>query len=326
MRLRWTLIAILLVCAIPAARANGAMGLALEMFGYEYWWPYVAVMVVLEAWMIGRKLGDGWPKALGYSLIANCLTGFCCGSNCLLGVAMHSAIVGSSLNPDPFLNAIALFTGFGLVSAFLESVVWRIRRPNVTDWCVIRRSLIAHAVGVPVALTILLIPARPYKGLEITTNRARQTFLRLVLKEYVTTARNENALPRISNAEELATRFGSEIYGRPEPDAFAAAYRADFLRLDFGEAKRLPYEWNSRVNGLSIDGNHFWGSDPRWIWLMRSREGPACVGVELNLNGGELRSFGAFGYAFRFPGEQRLPELTKEELDKEAEETLKAYH
>jgi len=42
------------------ASANGAMGLALEMFDYRTWTVYVVVTIVLEAWIIGVKAGFGW--------------------------------------------------------------------------------------------------------------------------------------------------------------------------------------------------------------------------------------------------------------------------
>ncbi len=103
------------------ASANGAMGLALEMFDYAYWWPYVIATVILEAWMIGRGLGDRWPKALGISLVANLITAMCCPQLCVVG--MHQAFVGSPSNPDPFLNALFLFAWFGVVSALVESVI-----------------------------------------------------------------------------------------------------------------------------------------------------------------------------------------------------------
>ena len=55
------LCAVLAIGALTCmASANGAMGLALEMFDYRTWTVYVVVTIVLEAWIIGVKAGFGW--------------------------------------------------------------------------------------------------------------------------------------------------------------------------------------------------------------------------------------------------------------------------
>ena len=63
------------VACIAACRANGAMGLALELWDPTNWVFYVGATVALEAWLIGRWLKFGWAKSVGVSVLANAFTG-----------------------------------------------------------------------------------------------------------------------------------------------------------------------------------------------------------------------------------------------------------
>ena len=286
--LRPFLIFVLIAGMAASAYANSSMGLALEMFDYAYWGPYVLAMIVLEAWIIGRKLGDRWYKAFGISLVANAFTAGCCCPMCCS--SFHGSLVGSGENPNPFLNGVALFTIFGVVSATLEAVFWAIRREGVTAWFIWRQSFLAHVIGVPVALLILLIPNRPYKGLEATTNGSRSRELQVALKRYGMDA-SDKGLARISGVPELIQRFEAGKGTSPDPDAWTAAYRANMHRFDFGEAKREPYEWNSRLAGLRLINSSSGNQEDAPVWLLRYKDGSGFGGYALSLASGSVSAF-----------------------------------
>jgi hypothetical protein len=151
--------------------ANGAMGLGLEMFQFDYWLVYVVVTVLFEAWWIGRRIGLSWPGSLAISVFANAITALVCPF--LLTPALHGTFVGTTLDPNPFGNALALFLGFGLISALLETVIWKPTSKVSNSGGLLWRSLTAHLIGVFMSLAILLIPAQPYRGLEYTSARWR---------------------------------------------------------------------------------------------------------------------------------------------------------
>jgi len=45
---------LLAICCLPvSAHANGAMGLGLELWDLNYWFAYVAAIIVAEAWLTG---------------------------------------------------------------------------------------------------------------------------------------------------------------------------------------------------------------------------------------------------------------------------------
>jgi hypothetical protein len=245
----------------------------------------VVATVVLEAWMIGRKLGDGWPKALCISLVANLITASCCPQ--LFAVGMHQAFVGTIANPDPFLNALFLFTSFGFISALIESVIWRLRRKGPTDWQIVKSSLLAHAAGVPLALVILLIPSRPYVGLEATAGGARRLDLYVALSAYAKAAAGDpKGLPAVTDATDLLKQYG-------EHSNWASAYVPDFHRFDFGEAKRIPYEWNQRAAGVLIVPDSQPSEDLPMLWLVRAKEGGLYRGYSLDTASGQVSRFTA---------------------------------
>ena len=150
--------------------ANGAMGLGLEQWDPGIWLTYVAVMIVYEAWAIGRWLRFGWWASLAISLGANALTGVCCGLGGLAAPFLHTPFVGSIANPNPLLGSVALLAVFALPSALVETAVWatiakRLFEP-LGKPSLLSRVLLVHAIGVPLGLAVLILPARPYLGTE----------------------------------------------------------------------------------------------------------------------------------------------------------------
>ena len=157
--------AVVLGLLLPtAARANGAMGLALAIFAWTPWFCYVVVTIVFEAIALGRWLRVPLGRALLVSLGANFVTAVIGGSISGILCALFG-FYGERLNPNPFGQSLLLFTVFGIVSAIIEAYCW-MRATSFRRSAVVLPSLIVHLLGVLTGLAILLVPARPYRGLE----------------------------------------------------------------------------------------------------------------------------------------------------------------
>lgn len=263
------------------------MGLALEMFELRLWFVYVAATVVLEAWWIGVRAGRGWPAAVGISFLANFFTAMFCPQLCAVG--LHTAFVGTTANPNPFLNAVALFCGFGLISAMVESIFWRVfsRREDIRweDKPILRRSLAAHAIGVPLALAILLIPPYPYVGLQSFAEGRRNMMLRDSLKRLSNDIMAEGQVPKIGSISELLELYPPEN-GAPE-DRWTAAYQPLFGRFSFGDDRAHPLLWNTAVEGKTLD---FYSTKDSTIWLVRTADGKdPWWQYDLDLRTGQIR-------------------------------------
>lgn len=272
-----------LVCLLlpTAASANGAMSLALTTFAWEPWLAYVVVTIVFEAAALGKWLHIPFARALKYSLGANFLTavlgGFLSGFICaLLG------FYGGRLNPNPFGQALLLFTLFGSLSALIEAYVWREAlltargkesRPEgaapVRTMNVIGRCLAVHLVGVPLGMAVLLVPSRPYPGLESQVYSARLDYLerdevKKSLQDYINA---HKSLPPVHSYGELLQLLKPNLgHFANDPDLWAAAYLPEYHRFDVTERKRQRIEWNDRAAGVKV----FDGTE-NTLWLLRSR-------------------------------------------------------
>ncbi|MBV9852080.1 MAG: hypothetical protein JO250_20635 [Armatimonadetes bacterium] len=290
---------------MPApASANGAMGLALATFDWGPWLAYVAVTVAFEAAAMGWWLRIPPARALGCSLKANTVTALIRGL--FSGIACaFLGFYGNQLNPDPFGRSLLLFTGFGVLSALAEARFWGKaanwgKGGNASPgqeataggptpprpWHVVSRCLAVHLAGVPVGLAVLLIPSRPYPGLEAQVYATRVYYLedsdlRRALREYVT---NHQAVPNVHSYGELLSLLRPGL-GRfaHAPDLWAAAYVPDYRRFDTTEGCRSPIEWNGRAAGRRPydDDGVTAGNAERPLWLIRSRQGRFCHGLVL---------------------------------------------
>lgn len=242
------LVSIVLLAMAASALANGAMGLALEMFEFKTWFVYVAAMLIIEAWMIGRWIGVSWPASFGLAISANAFTAFCCPS--VLTPFLHYSMVGTQANPNPFWNAVALLTGFAFVSAFFESFFWVWSAHKRQKEWVMWRVLLAHLLGVPLALVILLIPPRPYVGLEAFARAKRRAILRAAMKS-LKWDMSEHPMPDVKTSEDLVILYSRTSFYKDVPDTWAAAYDPEFSRFATGEDRRIPFELNRALIGKS---------------------------------------------------------------------------
>lgn len=265
------LAALVLLLLAAGAQANGAMGLGLEMFDLRYWFAYVAAMVVLEAWLIGRWLKLGWPASLGVSLLANFFTGVFCGGMRLCAPFLHMSFVGSQINPNPFMNAVVLLTGLALPSAYVESYLWRRASIGPGHWPVIKRCLLVHALTVPLGLAILLIPERPYRGAELTTQWHRRMHLRHVASALGAAVADRNAIPAESDPAKLIQDISTYIDEVSPDELELALYEPRFSRFSMGETRMEPLEINRALLGRKIPAQAD-GSEPKWTWFIRSRD------------------------------------------------------
>jgi hypothetical protein len=256
--------------------ANGAMGLGLEMFQFNYWLVYVVATVVFEAWWIGRKIGLSWSVSLALSVLANAITALVCPF--LLTPALHGAFIGTTIAPNPFGNALALFLGFGLISALIETVIWKPTSKVSDSGGLLWRSLTAHLIGVFMALAILLIPAQPYRGLEYTAARWRLD----QLKSWARMAVSAERIPSFQSVPEAIQKLPNRSF---REYSTALAYYPTFSRFSFSDDWSRPYIWNTSLNGKPL---HETDKD-EWVWLIKSPEGTPPNRIEVNLKTADVR-------------------------------------
>ncbi|MCW3054058.1 MAG: hypothetical protein JWN14_3228 [Chthonomonadales bacterium] len=285
------LITLLGVLLPSVASANGAMSLALATFAWGPWLAYVVVTILFEAAALGKWLHVPFAQAVRCSLGANFVTALLGGLFSGLACALLG-FYGGRLNPNPFGQTLLLFTLFGSLSALIEAYFWRAaadkslckeigpegtatQRPQQ----ITLRCLIVHLVGVPVGLAVLLIPSRPYPGLEGQVYATRlyyleQRGLKKALQDYMG---EHQALPSVRSYEELLQLLKPNLgqFAR-DPDLWAAAYLPDYHRFDTTERKRDPIEWNSRASGYKLS------DEAKTLWLVRSRYHGFCEGLVLN--------------------------------------------
>lgn len=231
-----------------SAHANGAMGLGLEMFELSYWFAYVGVTVVLEAWLIGRWIGQSWPVSLGLSILANLFTGVMCGGWGFCAPFLHTIFVGDSMNPNLFLNAVALLLVFAVPSAIFESLIWNRARKEAHEGKVMLRSIGVHLATVPVGLTILLIPAEPYRGLVGDRYQLRHDIKRAV-QDYVY---DKEHAPTQSDPKKLIEELQPYMRWGSTDKAIYGLYRQDRGRFSTGENWKYPVEVNKAVLGKKV--------------------------------------------------------------------------
>jgi hypothetical protein len=250
--------------------ANGAMGLAYELFDYRSWFVYVVVTVVFEAWWIGRWMPHPWTLSVLYSLLANGLTALL-GLSCFVPF-LHASLWGPPENPNPLGNAVAIFVGMGLVSAVFESYVWRLSDRKAPGFKVFIRSLSAHAIGVILAFVIFLVPSRPYKGLEIRTDRQRRILWILSkrpLNAWV--GDHDNRLPSQEQIHQIIDGSG--------PLAWTVWYQPEFGRFDIGESRQHPFkiEWNPSYTKIDLEKHN----GDTWVCRLFNDDGSEKAGLIL---------------------------------------------
>lgn len=279
---------LLLGILIPAsAFANAAMGLGLEMWAVPYWAAYVVAMVIGEAWLIGRWLGLSWPASLALSAVANFITGAGCG---MMGCPfLHYPMVGTREDPSPFLNSVALLALFAIPSALLEALVWTRFRGEKSDRALWGRSVVVHLALVPVGLAILLIPPRPYVGLEAVTFGHRRLNGLTVLRALEGYSREKGKLPSARTLDELQNELQplgltrEDVYGEKKTIQVRQVFRdPTFGRFDLGSAGGSEWEINPDLVGRKLDLE---ATKETWAWYLRSRDPQskqAAVVVELS--------------------------------------------
>jgi hypothetical protein len=263
---------LLLLFAIgPIATANGAMGLGLEQWDPRYWLAYVGAMVAFEAWFIGKWLALRWYKALTVSFVANFVTGFMCGLGGLCAPGLHSVFIGTNANPNPFWNSIALLAIFALPSALVEVIFWQAmfkRGRDLTkgEWKILGRSTVAHLISIPIGLGILLIPERPYLGMETWAVHARRFEMRQLAKDLEAFVATQGHFPLAKSIEALVQEVPAAEDDMWAKDRPVVLYTPDFRRFDTGEAKRHPFVLSTELGGKKIDIE---GSDVEdWRWYL----------------------------------------------------------
>lgn len=247
------------------ASANWAMAPALTIFDPWAGTVYILAILVSEAWIIGRKLDQPWSRIIITCVAANLVTalfGFVLGLPTIGFVA-----VGGLANPNPLLTAILLLSIFGLLSGAFESLFWLTIRKETPKSKVFWNTMLAHAVGIPLGLFILLLPPRPYVGLEDVVFRIRRIRMNRAFQELNDDLRAGEPFPNVSSAPELMKYLAmhSRRYPKENVDLLATAYAPTFSRFSTGPENGKPLEFNKAVAGKKLSSSL---KDP--IWIVRS--------------------------------------------------------
>lgn len=260
-----------IVIALSVAALSSANYMTAPAFSLYNGWSalaYVAAYLLLEAWWIGMRGGLDWKESLARSFIANFVTAalsFMCAG--FLGFPDLSTVwVGSRWNPDPLQTTLRFLCIFAALSAITEFLFW------IKDlgWRkALGRTLVAHLIGIPMGLVILLTPSRPYTGLESVVGRLRSIGRHRLIGAM---AHGRLQVARSQTAEALLSELAREDGMPPSADAWALAYRAAYERFDRAEQRRYTYELN--VEGLESLGPGSKTSAPGKLWILRYREGP----------------------------------------------------
>jgi len=158
------------------------------------------------------------------------------------------------------------------------------------------RCLGVHLVGVPLGMAVLLLPARPYPGLEgqVYTTRVydlEQLVIKKALQDYLS---EHQAVPPVHSYRELLQLLKPGL-GRfaGDPDLWAAAYLFYYHRLDTSEKQRHSIEWNSSAAGIKLSD-----MTESSLWLIRSDFYGFCEGLVIDSEGRVKRMTGrkALGY------------------------------
>lgn len=278
---KWLLLIITLMLLVSPACANGAMGMVYGTFAWNYWLVYVAITVLFEAVVFGRWANMELSKALSTSLGANALTG-------LLGT-VFSGFFGymfynmggrSYVEPNPLGHALFCLGVGATFSALIESIIWT----KAAGGAALRTSLLVHLASIPLALLILLLPARPYEGLE---GQARSQ--RGHVRNDVARAIDEEILP--DGAEPfIAPTMWKELLQRIQPVLSrrynyspqileVSGYQPHFFRFDTGESFRHPAQFNAALTGRDLRKLE------KPEWLVRWTTNGWSEGIVVNDNG-----------------------------------------
>lgn len=267
----------LLMAATPAM-ANVPMLMTLQVCNYTAWWVYVLVTVALEAVLIGPRCGIDWISSLILSAIFNAVTAFI--GTCFTLPLYGFWVYPFTVNPHPFPGLVVMLASLGVFSAVLEGFGWM-------QFCepkrAVKASFIAHLVGVPVALAILLFPAHPYSALGRSCVTPRYSLLSGSLKfAYEHKLDAKQNFPRAKTIDDLLPGISQGKYvpppeaglGEQKPeDMKVSLYLPDYRRFDFGEQMRQPLRfvfnpatvnWEDEtwlVKTFDPRGNHLWTFD-----------------------------------------------------------------
>src|SRR5205085_1265232 len=121
-------------------------------------------------------------------------------------------------------------------------------------------SLIAHVLGIPLALVILLAPAHPYTGLDQSTNAWRSSHLRNNLR---IAYRNANATSTDKGLQPFTSlpdflRKNTDLDLRRGSDAWAQTFEAAYGRFDLSEQGRVPLASEINPAALKLPNERAW--------------------------------------------------------------------
>jgi len=267
----------LLLFGSALASANWSVGPAFQIFSGWGVLAYAVVIVISEAAIIGKSCSMSAFKSLAISLVANFTTAFI--SLVIAVPTIRMITIGDDLNPNPLFTALVLLISFAMPSALVESLFWICFCKSLPKSRFTLCSIGAHVICIPLGLVVLLVPPHPYHGLEYITLQYRRVHALSMLRAEEVKAAERNSLLPASSAEDFMVKASREAQMRGHVDYWAAAYMPDFDRLDMGEQKRKPLQWNqsaqAQLNALHGDGK---------VWLMRYRDSKMTYGYVVDVS------------------------------------------
>ena len=257
------------------------MALVYGSFRWSYWLIYVAVTVLFEALVLGRWARIRFLPALAISVGANAATGLLgAGFSGIFGYMAYGVGAKSYVEPNPLCHVIYCLVVGGIASALIEAILWT----KAAERSAIKASLLVHLAGIPLALAILLVPNRPYAGLEGQANFRRHYVRKEIAmaltgsieagyaKPFRAPKNWDELIQRIEPALSERRRYSSEV-------VLVAGFQPHFARFDTGEARREPCEFNPSLAG----------KDLRILlkphWLVRWRPNRSPEGIVMDRNG-----------------------------------------
>lgn len=242
--------------------ANSAMGAWANGVPWAYL-TYVVVMILAEAWLIGREMKWSVLKSLGRSLAANALSA-CVGVFCCAVVpfgTVQVSIGGVLQEPNPTLDILLVLLVGAVVSALVEQSAW-MRDEERKRPALIWRT---HLVLVPVGVIIFNLPERPYPYAEKLANLRHHAYRVRHLEDFAERAKIFGKVPPLSSTADL-TSSAVGIEADPQLAFQATRFGRFAMRPDW-----IPFEVNRSAAGQKLNGNL--PVKEAWIWIARSPRG-----------------------------------------------------
>ncbi len=264
-----------LVVGVPArADAQGCCALPLGVFTWSAWSVYLVLCIILETWLLRRWLACSFRVSMWTGVCSNIVTGLAVPTVVGYVGGERWAMVGSRLNPNPVASAALLLLAYVAGSSAVKAVAWSLVRARQACSAPQGARTPRGAAGLMLLgaapLLVVLLPDRPYPGIEATARVERFELLNPSVGLYLQReARDYDRLPSAATYVEMLDTLHSGWWQarRNEPDHWCRGYLPLYRRFDTSESRRQPVEWNVRLPRAG-----FRQLRASTVWLVRMRD------------------------------------------------------